>query len=276
MASTEAQKAAAPAFRGVPIPTVFGGQQTIAEHPMLLGESVKKGTLYLGPVSKLKEALELRTMKGLERTSPISHNTYPGQLNSICHLASRTKFTSVARSAFSMLGEEWIRDVGVNNPYDEIVKFTIDFLKEGGKYEVVESIGVGVAKEKAMKEYARYYFEDALVTAISPMDPLAKYALDVLNESKPEFLKEAIVDVESDGSYTTARYAIELLLRDGRKADLLEAGARLSKRYASLTSSNSIHPPLFDFDIVRLEALRETANFLKNFSPEAAITVTSA
>ena len=276
MASAEAQKTITPAFEGTLIPTAISGQQIIAEHPMLLGESVKRGALYLGPVSGLKEVFELHTMKSLERTSPISHNTYPGQLNSICYLASRTKFTSVARSAFLMLGDDWIKNVGVNNPYDEIVKFTIDFLKEGGKYEVVESIAVGVAKSKAMKAYAKYYFEDALVPATSPMDPLAKYAIDLLSRDKPELLKEVIADVERHGSFTTARYAIEILLRDGRKADILDARARLSKRYRSLTDNSRIHLARFDFDIVRLEALRETAAFLSNFSPEAAITVTSA
>jgi hypothetical protein len=301
MASAETQKTLAPASRSTFIPTVLSEQpigtdpltllrESVAwqpidkdhpylwrlagmDHPMLLGESVKKTPLFLGPLSGIREKLELFSLRRLGETTPISHNKYPGQDNELQLLASCTKFTSVARSAFSLLsGDAWIVNAGIANPYDNIVKFTIDFLKEGGKYESIERIAVGVAKEKTAKAYFRQYrFEDALVSATSPMDPLAKYAIDVLNESKPELVKEFICDVEKYGSFTTARYAIELLLRDGKKAEIMDAEERLSKWYELLTDRSTIHPILFDFSIVCREAFDETVFFLRRLSKSGSL-----
>jgi hypothetical protein len=213
---------------------------------------------------KVKERMELRTLKRLAEKAKTSHNYCLGEKAEyvwIEDLGSNTEFVSVAKGAVSVSRDRNVQRMCINYSFLEVAESIVDFLKENGRDDDIKSVACGVAERRTKGRASVFKANVIAIATATPPDPLAKYAIDALEKNnKQEFIKEVILG--NHGSFTTSRYAIEVLLRNGGKADIIDAMSRLCKRLNSYDSPNCAHFFGTIFDLAVEAAMRETTFFL--------------
>jgi len=184
--------------------------------------------------SEVIEGLELRALRRNAEQAKTSHKWNLGQTDEIVRiegLGSRTKSISVAREAVSALDPYNIKNMGINYSSLEVAKFITDFLKDNNRYKDIKDLACGVAERRMKQKVSVLEVNPLAVAVATPPDPLVKYAIDILEKSNnQELIKKVVLGAGNHGSFTTARYAAEALLRNGGKSEVIDATVQLCER----------------------------------------------